>query len=273
MTFEKFGTGSHYPDIDNHYNIAILIPFYNHHQAIQTTLELLSKYDLAIIIVNDGSEPSSGEFLEQHTSTLKSTIKILNHEYNMGKGAAVKTGMTWLAAQGYTHAMQIDADGQHEIHKLMNFIEMSKERPDVIFCGEPSFSDDIPKARFYGRYATHVWVWINTLSFRIKDSMCGFRLYPLKQMQSLLQRHSCGNRMEFDVEVLVRALWANFQIEFIPIKVTYPKDGVSHFKPLMDNALITWMHTRLFVGMLYRLPVLLFRKTALKRKGNMTHGR
>ncbi|WP_315982747.1 hypothetical protein [Aliamphritea spongicola] len=114
--------------------------------------------------------------------------------------------------------------------------------------------------RYYGRYLTHVWVWINTLSFSIRDTMCGFRLYPLAPLVTQFNEEHCGDRMDFDTEVLVRWYWRGGLVINQPVNVRYPLDGVSHFDVWRDNVLITVMHSRLFFGMLRRLPGLIWRK-------------
>jgi hypothetical protein len=120
----------------------------------------------------------------------------------------------------------------------------------------------VPRSRLYGRYLTHVWVWINTLSFEIRDSMCGLRVYPLATACQIWRKQRIGRRMDFDTEVLVRLSWSGVTIINIPTHVTYPADGVSHFRLLKDNVFISLMHTRLFFGMLVRLPLLLGRRFA-----------
>ena len=132
----------------------------------------------------------------------------------------------------------------------------------MVVTGQPVFDTSVPKARLYGRYATHVWVWINTLSFDIRDAMCGFRVYPLAPTLRLFDDVAIGRRMDFDVEVLVRLYWRGLRVVNLPTRVTYPADGVSHFDVLRDNLRISWMHTRLFFGMLPRAPMLLWRKVA-----------
>jgi hypothetical protein len=112
----------------------------------------------------------------------------------------------------------------------------------------------------YGRYATHIWVWINTLSFDIKDSMCGLRVYPVAAVTALAARRSIGARMNFDTDILVRLYWDGLAVVNLPTRVSYPADGVSHFRVWRDNVLISWMHTKLFFGMLPRIPSLLARK-------------
>ncbi|MGH6629717.1 MAG: glycosyltransferase family 2 protein, partial [Burkholderiales bacterium] len=118
----------------------------------------------------------------------------------------------------------------------------------------------VPRSRLYGRYLTHVWVWINTLSLQIKDSMCGLRAYPLAATCAIWRKTSIGQRMDFDVEIIVRLKWEGVQVVSTPVRVHYPADGVSHFDLLMDNVRISWMHARLFFGMLVRLPWLLDRR-------------
>jgi hypothetical protein len=112
----------------------------------------------------------------------------------------------------------------------------------------------------YARYLTHIFVWINTLSLDIKDSMCGFRLYPLDAVMELVGHQPIGHRMNFDTDILVRLYWQGLDVINLPTRVTYPSDGVSHFRLFLDNVLITRMHTILFFGMLLRFPVLLTRK-------------
>ena len=131
-----------------------------------------------------------------------------------------------------------------------------------MIAGCPIYDASVPRGRLYGRYATHVWVWINTLSFDIRDSMCGFRLYPLASVLPLLDRVRIGQRMDFDSDIIVRLHWRGVRVVNQPTRVTYPQDGISHFRMFRDNVRISWMHTRLFAGMLYRSPLLLWRKVA-----------
>ena len=122
------------------------------------------------------------------------------------------------------------------------------------------FDETISKLRYYGRYLTHALVWLETLSTEIRDAMCGFRIYPTGPVVSLIKKKAPGPRMAFDPELLVRASWAGIPVLYTPVKVRYPEGGASHFHYLRDNAIISWMHTRLIVGMLLRLPMLLWRR-------------
>ncbi|MDP5007815.1 MAG: glycosyltransferase family 2 protein, partial [Glaciimonas sp.] len=186
---------------------------------------------------------------------------------NRGKGGAVLTGVFHAAATSYTHALQIDADGQHNTDDIPRFLQQAMAQPSALIAGCPQYDESVPKLRLYARYLTHIWVWINTLSFDIKDSMCGFRVYPLQPLVSLAQRQVFGERMDFDTEVLVRLYWDGMEIINLPTRVGYPTDGVSHFRVVLDNVLITRMHAVLFFGMLWRAPKLLLRKLSPRKLG------
>ncbi len=239
---------------------AVLIPVFDHENAIASTLEKVLEHDCPVLLVDDGSGKTCRELLVALCEKNSSRVKLLQLAKNGGKGAAVKAGFNLLLADGYSHAIQVDADGQHNISDVPKFIEKGRSNPECIVSGYPEFHDDIPRLRFYGRYLTHIWVWINTLSFAIRDSMCGFRLYPLAAVVKLLEQEHCGNRMDFDTEIIVRWYWRGGKILNLPTRVHYPLDGVSHFDVWKDNLLITLMHTRLFFGMLYRLPRILWKR-------------
>ena len=164
------------------------------------------------------------------------------------------------AQRGATHVLQIDADGQHTCADIPRFIAAAQATPDAIINGTPVYDASVPKGRLYGRYLTHVLVWINTLSLQIHDAMCGFRVYPLAPVLSLINEETLGLRMDFDPEILVRLHWRGVQIQSVETHVRYPTDGVSHFDVWRDNVRISRMHARLFFGMLRRLPHLLWRK-------------
>lgn len=207
-------------------------------------------------MVDDGSDTECCNILKQLEKD-NSNVKVQTHLVNIGKGAAIKTGLNEAQKTGFTHALQIDADAQHDLNDIPRFIELMNEHPDALIAGYPLYDETIPRYRYFGRYATHIWVWINTLSMSIKDSMCGFRIYPVPQSWQLINGEKPGNRMEYDIEFIVRWYWTGQPLIQIPTKVIYPEHGISHFRLVYDNYLIFWMHTRLFFGMLLRLPRLL----------------
>jgi glycosyltransferase involved in cell wall biosynthesis len=240
-----------------------MIPVYNHEEAIGLTLKNLQPYGLHCIMVNDGSNEKCSLVLESLDKELP-WVSLVQHPTNQGKGAAMKTGLFTALKNGYTHAIQIDADGQHDTSDIPAFLALAEQHPDALITGIPVYDESVPKHRFYLRYITHVWVWINTLSLDIKDSMCGFRIYPVKITTDLVTRVKTPDRMEFDTDILVRSHWQGIPIFSIPTKVHYPVDGISHFQGLRDNLLISRMHARLFLGMLARLPQLLYKKLTKK---------
>lgn len=221
------------------------------------TLRRASSHGFPIIVVDDGSEPDCQAVLETLAEQYPDQVTLLRLAENGGKGAAVCLGLRHAATQGYSHAIQIDADGQHCIEDVPAILRISQHAPRAVVSGVPVYDQSVPKARLIGRYITHFWVWIHTLSFKVADSMCGFRVYPLDATETLLDRRAISLRMDFDIEIIVRLFWQGCPIVNFPTRVTYPEEGVSHFKMLADNLRISRVHTRLFFGMLLRLPWLL----------------
>jgi hypothetical protein len=155
----------------------------------------------------------------------------------------------------------VDADGQHDLDKIPELLKLSNQYPGKIISGMPVYDDSVPTNRKLWRYATHILVWIHTLSFEIRDSMCGFRIYPLEKTLNVINSmNNFGQRMDFDIEILVRSFWADLHIVQLPVSVRYPIDGVSHFQLFNDNFLIAKLHIRLFFGMLLNSPKLLLRR-------------
>ena len=241
------------------FNPCALIPVYDHEHAIGAVVEAVLAQGLPCILVDDGSSPSCARVLDALAEG-DQRVSLVRHTVNQGKGAAVLTGFRQAAALGFSHVLQLDADGQHNTADIPGFMALAHEHPDAVIAGCPQYDESVPALRLYARYLTHVWIWINTLSFSIRDSMCGFRVYPVAPVVALAARQPLGKRMNFDPEILVRLYWDGVRVLNQPTRVTYPTDGVSHFLAFRDNALITRMHTVLFFGMLVRLPSLLARK-------------
>jgi predicted LPLAT superfamily acyltransferase len=238
----------------------IVIPIYNHKDAIGATVANLAVHGLPILVVDDGSDDATQQVLAALAQRYAPQLTLLRRPVNGGKGAAVMTGLRAAREAGYTHAVQIDADGQHDAADVPRFLDAARAEPGAVILGRPIYDDSVPKARLYGRYLTHVWVWIETLSFTIRDSMCGFRLYPLDVVCALIDSVALPTQMDFDIEIVVRLYWRRVPFRTLPTRVTYPADGVSHFDVLWDNVRISRSHTRLVCGMLIRLPMLLAHK-------------
>ncbi len=239
-------------------NCAILIPCYNHGQALVGVIESLQSVQLPVLIVNDGSDQETTDIINTLCEAYQG-VSQLHLSQNTGKGGAVMAGLKQLYRDGYTHGLQVDADGQHDLKCIPKLLEVAADSPGKLISGQPIYGDSVPKARLYGRYATHISVWIETLSFQLKDSMIGFRVYPLQPCCELFSRKQLGTRMDFDIEVLVRLYWQGVDIEYVPVEVHYPENGISHFSGLKDNLRISWLHTRLMTEMLPRIPALVKR--------------
>ncbi len=237
-----------------------LIPVYDHEHAIGAVVAAVLAHGLPCILVDDGCKPSCARVLDELAAASPERVWVVRHLVNQGKGAAVMTGFAEAEKRGYTHLLQVDADGQHNAADIARFIELAQANPETVITGCPVYDESVPRLRLYARYLTHLCVWMNTLSFAIRDSMCGFRVYPVAPVAALAQRRSLGKRMNFDPEILVRLHWAGVRVINLPTRVRYPTDGVSHFLAIRDNALITRLHITLFFGMLLRLPMLLARK-------------
>lgn len=242
--------------------LCVVIPVYNHGDAIGGVVASVLRHGLPCLMVDDGSEPGCAQRIRELSAAHPEQVRALRLDQNQGKGGAMLAGFREAGRLGYSHALQIDADGQHDGDDLPRFAALAAQHPQAVICGTPVYDESVPKGRLYGRYATHVWVWINTLSFAIQDSMCGFRVYPLAPTLELIDAVAIGRRMDFDVEILVRLYWRGVEVVNQPTRVHYPVDGVSHFRVLRDNLMISRMHAKLFFGMLLRLPLLLWRKVA-----------
>jgi glycosyltransferase involved in cell wall biosynthesis len=237
----------------------VVIPVYNHEHAIGKVLAQVRAHGLPVILVDDGSSPACAATLERLAQAHPDQVVLERLPVNQGKGGAVLAGFRRAAQDGYSHVLQVDADGQHCVADMERFLAAARARPRAVVAGCPVYDESVPALRLYARYLTHVWVWINTLSLAIRDSMCGFRVYPVAPVLALARQRRLGLRMNFDIEILVRLYWDGVEVVNLPTRVGSPEDGVSHFKAWTDNLLITRMHVALFFGMLPRIPSLLGR--------------
>lgn len=235
----------------------IVIPVYEHAGPLEGVLDRLAPLRLSCMAIDDGSGESCRRTLEAIAASRNGQVTLIRRRANGGKGAAVKDGLRAAAAAGFSHALQVDADGQHDLEAVPRLLAEAEKNPAALIGGLPRFDASAPAGRLYGRRLTNFWIRVNTLSNAIPDGMCGLRVYPLAATLRVLERARTGDRMDFDPEILVRLRWAGVPLRFLPVSVHYPEGGVSHFRLGRDNALISWMHTRLFFGMLTRfLPLL-----------------
>jgi glycosyltransferase involved in cell wall biosynthesis len=237
----------------------LIVPVFNHENAIVGVIEKLKVFEIPCFLVNDGSSVVCSQVLADCADKESSWLTLITRPVNGGKGAAVIDGFTVAIRQGFDYAIQIDADGQHDTNAIPEFLAASRQYPDAMILGQPIYDASVPKNRLYGRKITTFWIAINTLSFAIADGMCGFRLYPLTAVNRLISNSAIGQRMDFDIDIVVRLYWQGIEAVNLPTAVRYPIDGVSHFKMWRDNLIISLTHARLFFGMLIRIPQLLLR--------------
>ncbi|HJV22408.1 MAG TPA: glycosyltransferase family 2 protein [Holophagaceae bacterium] len=237
----------------------LVVPVYNPGPALTRTLDALLACGVEVFVHDDASNEATRAELARFAAAHPS-LHLSRWEVNQGKGAAVGEAFRRAHAAGFTHALQVDSDGQHDAAAVPRFLALGEANPGAVIAGVPAYEGPVPPARRYGRWFTHAWVWLETLGFDIGDSLCGFRLYPLAPTVALMDRVPLPTRMDFDTAIIVRLHWAGLPVINAPVKVIYPEDGVSHFNLLSDNLRLTRMHTRLVCGMLLRLPRLLGRK-------------
>jgi predicted LPLAT superfamily acyltransferase len=230
-----------------------IIPSHNHSAVIAEIVSALRANGLFVFIIDDGSD-------DAHQAALAALhapdggVAVHRFAVNRGKGAAVIKGVELATSAGFTHALQIDADGQHDLAQVPALIALGKNHPDALIAGAPLYDQTMPRSRRIGRWITHFWVGIETLSLHPADTMCGFRLYPLDRLNALLGSRRLGQRMDFDPEIMVRLIWDGVSIFFVPVRVAYPDGNVSSFALLGDNWRITKMHTRLVCAIPWHLP-------------------
>ena len=233
----------------------VVVPVYNQPQRLAEVVADIRKLSLPVILVDDGSDETTRAICDR---LAEPNVRVIHRPLNSGKGAAVIVGFKAAGRAGFTHALQIDADGQHDRTVIPKFLTLGQKFPSALICGYPVYDQSVPLSRRFGRKLTNFWCAINSLSLSFEDAMCGLRLYPLEPVLALVENVKLGLRMQFDPEILVRLLWAGLRVKNIPVRVTYPEGGVSHFKAVADNVRISGMHAKLCVLMLTRLPIILF---------------
>lgn len=231
-------------------NVLAVIPHYNHADTVGNVVQQFLLLGLPVLVVDDGSDPQSHAKLQALQQ--EGRVFVYFRPQNGGKGAAMKTGFEQALKMGFDYVVQADADGQHHLEDVKTMLEKMQENPTALICGRPIYSEDAPKSRLYGRKITDFWNAIHTHSLDIKDAMCGFRLYPLAEIQPLLHKETLGDRMDFDIEILIKAHWYQIPIIWVDTPVRYEQGGVSHFRAWADNWLISKMHSKLFFAMLAR---------------------
>ncbi|GHV54027.1 hypothetical protein AGMMS49579_13860 [Spirochaetia bacterium] len=242
-----------------------IIPVYRHGKTVGSLVEKISPLGIPVILVDDGNDDETRRRLAEAVAAWP-LITPVRLEKNRGKGAAIRAGLERAHEMGLTHVLQVDADGQHDISRVGFFLEQSRLHPEAAVCSWPEYDDSVPLSRKNGRKISNAWVHILTLSGDSVDALCGFRVYPVEALRNIMHRRYIDPRMGVDAELLVRLYWKRIPVLFFPVKVTYPPEGISNFHAVWGNVRISLTFTRLFFGMLIRLPVLIGRRLKGRRR-------
>lgn len=240
----------------------VLIPSYNTGERLFSTVAAARAQWSPVWVVIDGSTDGTGERLAAQAAT-DPGLRVFQLSKNQGKGAAVLHGLEAAQQAGFTHVLTMDSDGQHPADLIPAFMQRSQQRPETMVLGRPVFDASAPLLRVRGRRVSNGWTQLETLFAGIGDSLYGFRVYPIAALIAVMRRQPWMRRFDFDTEAVVRLAWRGVKPLNIDAPVKYlsaEEGGVSHFRYGRDNVLLTWMHTRLMIEFVLRMPLLLWRR-------------
>ena len=240
--------------------VAVVIPVYNHREGLRNVVQRALSQCSTVIVVDDGSTDGSADGLEGLP------IALVRLPRNGGKGAALLAGAVEAARLGATHMITLDADGQHYPEDIPLFLQAIAQHPGAIIVGCRDFNvPHVPGSSRFGRAFSAFWMRVQT-GERVRDMQSGFRAYPLRVLDCLKFSEP---GYAFEIEVLVRAAWAGFDVREIDIRVYYPprEERVSHFKALKDNVRISLLNTRLTIRALVPVP---FRQHSVDEQGRIS---
>ena len=246
----------------------VVIPSYNTGALVlETARAALAEWQPVWVVV-DGSTDGSADMLRELAAD-EEQLRVIELEQNSGKGAAVLAGVQAALTEGFTHILTMDADGQHPPEQIGKFMAESETAPAALVLGRPEFGDDAPALRVHGRKISNFWANLETLWGGIGDSLFGMRVYPIAELVAVMGHTRFARRFDFDPEVAVRLCWRNISLKNLDCPVRYLSEaegGVSQFRYLRDNSLLTWMHMRLLTGFICRLPLLALRRCGAIKK-------
>lgn len=238
----------------------VLLPTYNTGPRLVSVVREVLRHWQPVWVVVDGSTDGSDAAVRTLAET-EPMLTVLTLPINAGKGAAVLAGAEAARAHGFTHALVMDADGQHPEASIDEFMQESQRRPEALVLGRPVFPPNIPAERLHGRKLSVGLVRLLLLGRGIDDPLFGFRVYPIGPLCDVLGPRRGGRRYDFDTEAAVRLAWSGVP----PVNVSAPvryfslkEGGVSHFHYVRDNVTLVGMHIRLIAELFFlRWPALL----------------
>ena len=239
----------------------VLIPSYNTGPLLRQTVAAVLEVWEDVFVVVDGSNDGSADGLEDLADG--KNLRVHRISENGGKGGAVLKGIQLAHEEGFTHALTMDADGQHPADHIHRYMDTGEQYPEALLLGQPVFDASAPALRVNGRKVSNWWAGLATMWWGINDSLFGMRLYPIKPLMDVFGSTGFARRFDFDPEVAIRLCWKKTPVINLPTPVKYlteEEGGVSQFRYFRDNSLLTWMYTRLVIGAVLRSPLLLMRK-------------
>ena len=240
----------------------VLVPSYNTGARVYETVAAARAQGFPVWVVVDGSNDGTAEGLQAMAARDEGLV-VHRLAVNRGKGAAVLHGLELAQRAGYTHALTMDADGQHPAALIPAFLQAAAGRPGTMVLGRPVFDASAPRLRVHGRRISNGWTNLETLGAGIADSLYGFRVYPIDDLVAVMHGQRWMRRFDFDTEAVVRLAWRGVKPVNLDAPVRYlsaAEGGVSHFRYVRDNLLLSWMHARLMAGFVMRLPLLVWRR-------------
>ena len=242
-----------------------LIPVYNHAALLEHTIPRFLSFGIPLIIVDDGSNEENKAILKRIAGSSPDIVLISNIQ-NSGKGVAIKQGIVYCKQHAIDFAFQVDADNQHSLAAVPAFMSRSRAQKNKkhSIIGYPIYDSTVPSIRKDGRKVSNFFVSVTTLTPNVRDSLCGFRIYPVAETWRIYRNPFISKRMPIDMELLTRLYWRGVSIIYLPVDVTYPENGSSHYKAFRDTVILSAKHAFLCCEMFFRFPVIFF--YALKRR-------
>jgi len=237
----------------------VLVPTYNNAKTLNRVINGVLEYSNDVIVVCDGATDNSLSILKAYGNK----ITLVDYLPNKGKGNALKVGFNKAVELGFEYAISIDSDGQHYPEDIPHFVEKIKEEPGALIVGSRNMNqENVPGKSSFGNKFSNFWFRLET-GINLPDTQSGFRLYPVKKLSKI---RFYTEKFEFEIEVMVKAAWADIVVTSVPIKVLYnPEERVSHFRPFKDFTRISILNTYLVtLTLLYYKPRAIIRK--LKKK-------
>ena len=266
-TFSFFCTAADFITVGVEENeVCAVIPTYQNAKTLLKVVDDVHRVVDTVFVVDDGSNDGTAALLDKATGNERPE-KVLTHPKNCGKGAALKTGLTYARQQGFRYAVTVDADGQHRADDIPALLKAVEEEPDALAIGSRGLQhENMPAKSTFANRFSNFWFALQTLQ-RLPDTQSGLRIYPLRRLHGLRWMSA---RYEAELTLLVFSAWAGVKLLPVPVSVYYPPrdQRVTHFRPGRDFTRISMLNTLLcFLMVVYGWPRIFCRQIARGVKG------